>query len=177
MAIGVGSLIGGALKVGSSILGGIKQRRAAKRQQARLNEQMEENQNWYDRAYNEDVTQRADAQRLITLTQNAMRKNNQAAAGAAAVAGGTTESVAAARAANNQAVADTVSQIAADAADRKDAIQQQYMANKQGLIGQMNAVDARTARQTAAAVQGAAGVAGDIADNLNDELGYIGKKK
>ena len=177
MAIGIGSLIGGALKVGSSIIGGIKQKKAAKRQQSRINELMQENQNWYDRAYNEDETQRADAQRLITMTQDAMRRNNQAEAGMAAVAGGTTESIAAAKAANNQAIADTVSQIAADAAGRKNAIEQQYMATKRGLIGDLNDIDTHTARQTASAVRNSAGVAAEIAGNLNDELGYIGKKR
>ena len=177
MAIGIGSLIGAGLKVGSAIFGGIKQRRAAKNMQARVKKQLKENEDWYNRRYNEDATQRADAQRLITLTQDAMRRSNQAAAGAAAVTGGTTESVAAAKAASNQAMADTTSQIAADAEARKDAIEQQYMANKANLNEQLNQIDLMKAHNTAQAVQLGMGGIGDMSSELNDTLGYIGKKK
>jgi hypothetical protein len=174
MEIGVGSLIGGALKLGSNIFGNVKQRKAAKRQQARLKGLMQDNEDWFNRAYNEDVTQRADAQRLITLTQEAMRRNNQAASGTSAVMGGTTESVAAAKAANNQMMGDAISQIAADAASRKDAIESQYMSNKQALTGDLNAMDVQQMKQIAKGVQKAEGYADKIS-NLNDELGYIGK--
>lgn len=111
---------------------------------------MKENQDWYNRRYNEDYTQRADAQRLLTMTQDAMRRNNQASAGTAAVMGGTTESVAAAKAANNQVMADTVSQIAADAANQKNAIEQQYMATKANLVGQLNKTDDKRMKNAAA---------------------------
>ena len=166
----VGALIGGALKLGANIVGGIKQRKFRKQQENRINQQMQENQDWYDRAYNEDVTQRADALRLITMTQDAMRRNNQAAAGQAAVAGGTTESVAAARAANNEMLGDTVSQIAADAASRKDAIQQQYMANKAGLVGDLNDLDAQAMRNAAAGARSVGNIASSIGENLYDVL-------
>jgi hypothetical protein len=174
MAIGIGSAIGAGLKVGGAILGGIAQSKAAKKQQKRLQQQMKENQDWYDRRYNEDFTQRADAQRLLTMTQDAMRRNNQASAGTAAVMGGSTESVAAAKAANNQVMADTVSQIAADAANQKNAIEQQYMANKSNIITQMNEADAAKGAAIAGAVQGVANAADSIAGGLND-LGSIGK--
>jgi hypothetical protein len=175
MAIGIGSLIGAGLKVGSAIFGGIKQRKAAKRQEARVNQMKRENEDWFNRRYNEDATQRADAQRLITLTQDAMRRSNQAAAGTAAVMGGTTESIAAAKAASNQAMADTTSQIAASAEARKDAIEQQYMANKANLNEQLNQIDTKKAQNTAQAVQSGIGAVGDMLGDLNDTLGYIGK--
>ena len=122
----LGSIIGGAMKAIGSIGGGIAARKAAREVNKRLKQQLEDNQDWYDRRYNEDATQFADAQRLLTMTEESIRNRNRQAAGAAAVMGGTNESVAAAKAANNAALTDTVAQIAANAANRqsKSLIQQ-----------------------------------------------------
>lgn len=169
--IGIGSLIVGAVKAGARIYGGIKQKKAANRQKKRIQELQNDNEDWFNRRYNEDTTQRADAQRLITLTQEAMRRNNRALEGQASVAGATTESVAAAKAANNQMVGDTVSQIAANTANRKDAIEQQYMSNKQALAQELNALDNRQARNTASAVRGTTNEIAPMAENLNKVFG------
>lgn len=91
-----------------------------------LQAQKKANQDWYDRRYNEDATQRADAQRILTMTEESIKNRNRQAAGAQAVMGGTEESVAAAKAANNQALADATSQIAVNADARKDQIEQTY---------------------------------------------------
>lgn len=159
----IGSIVGGAMKLVGGIAGGIAARKAAREQSKRLNQQMEENQDWFDRRYNEDATQRADAQRLITMTEEAIKNRNRQAAGTAAVMGGTTESVAAAKAANNQALTDTVSQIAADAANRKDNIENQYMANKANIVAQQNAVSAQKAQGITDAMGNVFNTAGDIA--------------
>lgn len=159
----IGSIIGGAMKVAGSIAGGISAAKAAREQKRRINQQLEENQDWFDRRYNEDATQRADAQRLLTMTEERIKNRNRQAAGAAAVMGGTTESVAAAKAANNAALTDTVSQIAADAADRKDAIEQQYHSNKAGLNQQLNQMSQKKARNITGAISGVANAAADIA--------------
>lgn len=91
-----------------------------KRVKENIQAQQQANQNWYDRRYNEDATQRADAQRILTQTEESIRNRNRQAAGAQAVMGGTDESVAAAKAANAQALADATSQIAVNADNRKD---------------------------------------------------------
>ena len=77
----IGSSIGGALGIGASIFGGISASKAMKNVKKNLESQMKENQDWYDRRYNEDATQRADAQRILTITNENIRKRNQAAAG------------------------------------------------------------------------------------------------
>ena len=82
------------MKLGGSIFGGIKARREAKKQQKMLDAQKAENQAWYNRRYNEDGTQRADAQRLLTNTQDLLRRQTKAAQGANAVTGASTEAVA-----------------------------------------------------------------------------------
>lgn len=159
----IGGIIGGAMNIGASIFGGIKQAKAMKKVKKNLDNQMQENQNWYDRRYNEDATQRADAQRLITMTEESIKSRNKQAAGTAAVMGGTDESVAAAKAANNGALADTMSQIAANADARKDAIESQYMERKEGLNSQLNDIELKKAQNISQAVQGVASAAGDIA--------------
>ena len=164
--VGLGSLIGGALKIGGTIFGGIKQAKAMKKVQKNLQNQMAENQNWYDRRYNEDATQRADAQRLITMTEESTKNRNKQAAGSAAVMGGTEESVAAAKAANNGALADTMSQIAVNAEQRKDAIEGQYMERKAGINQQLNDLEIKKAEEISKGVQSVGAAAGDIAGAL-----------
>lgn len=158
----IGSIVGGAMKIGSAIFGGIKQAKAAKNVQENLRNQMKENQEWYDRRYNEDATQRADAQRLITMTEESIRNRNRQAAGTQAVMGGTNESVAAAKQANNAALSDTMSQISAAAGQRKDAIEQQYQQRKDSLNQQLAEVEMQKAKNISDAVAGAASAARDI---------------
>ena len=106
---GLGSLIGGAMKIGGSIFGGYKASQAMKQVRKNLDNQLRENQDWYDRRYNEDATQRADAQRMLAMTNQAIKERNKAAAGTQAVMGGTEESVAATKAANANALSDMAS--------------------------------------------------------------------
>lgn len=167
--VGIGSLVGSAMKLAGAIGGGIAARKAAREQSKRLDQQMQENQDWYDRRYNEDATQRADAQRLLTMTEEAIKNRNRQAASAAAVMGGTTESVAAAKAANNAALADTVSQIAADAASRKDAIEGQYMANKGNIVAQQNAVSNARAKAITDQIANVSNTAGGIAEMFDKD--------
>ncbi len=159
----IGSLIGGAMKIGGGIFGGIKASKAMKKVKANLNNQMKENQNWYDRRYNEDSTQRADAQRILTMTQDSIRKRNQAAAGSQAVMGGTDEALAAERAANNAAMADATSQIAVAGEARKDNIEQQYLNTKANLNSQLNDLEQKKANAISQAVLGVANAGGGLA--------------
>lgn len=141
----IGSIIGGALKIGSSIFGGISASKAIKKVKNNLQDQQRANQDWYDQRYNEDATQRADAQRILTQTQEAIRKRNQQSAGAQAVMGGTEESVAAAKAANNQALADATAQIAVEGERRKDAIEQTFQNRDAHLQAQLNNMEVNKA--------------------------------
>lgn len=147
-------LIGSALGAVGSIFGGIAASKAAKKAKENVEAQQRENRDWYDRRYNEDATQRADAQRILTLTEDNIRRRNRAAAGAQAVAGGTEESVAAAKAANNQALADAAAQIAVAGEQRKGAIEGQYRQSDAALRQQLNNIETGRANAIASAVQG-----------------------
>lgn len=150
----LGSAIGGALGIGASIFGGISASKAMKKVKKNLEGQMKENQDWYDRRYNEDATQRADAQRILTMTNDNIRQRNRAAAGTQAVMGGTEESVAAAKAANNQALAEATSQIVVNGERRKDQIEGQYMQTKDALNEKLNNMEIGKAEALSQAVQG-----------------------
>ncbi len=158
-----GSAIGGALGIGGAIFGGISASKAMKRAKKMVEEQKKENQDWYNRRYNEDSTQRADAQRILTQTNEAIRQRNQAAAGSAAVMGGTEESVAATKAANAQAIADATSQIAVNGERRKDQIESQYMQTKADLNQQLQNLEIGKANAVSQAVQGVAQAGSNMA--------------
>lgn len=158
----IGSAIGGTLGVGASIFGGISASKAMNKVKNNLESQARENQSWYDRRYNEDATQRADAQRILTITNENIKQRNRQAAGAQAVMGGTEESVAAAKAANNQALTDAVSQIAVNGERRKDQIEGQYMHDKANLDDKLNNMEQAKAGAISQAVQGVAQVGSEI---------------
>lgn len=155
-------LIGSAIGAAGSIFGGISASKAMKRAKRNVEAQRKKNQDWYDRRYNEDATQRADAQRILTQTEESIKQRNKASAGSAAVMGGTDESVAAAKAANNQALADATSQIAAQADARKDNIEATYMANDNAFVEQLNQIEQGKAQEISGAVQGVANAAASM---------------
>ena len=155
-------LIGSAIGAVGSIFGGIKASKAMKKAKRNVEAQRQKNQDWYDRRYNEDATQRADAQRILTQTEESIKQRNKAAAGSAAVMGGTDESVAAVKEANNKTLADVTSQIAADAETRKDNIEATYLQNDNALAEQINAIEQGKAQAIGQAVQGVASAAGNM---------------
>lgn len=159
----IGSIAGGALGAAGSIFGGISASKAMRRVKKNLQAQKEANQNWYDRRYNEDATQRADAQRILTQTEESIRNRNRQAAGAQAVMGGTDESTAAAKAANAQALADATSQIAAGAENRKDQIEQTYQQRDSQINEALNNLEINKAKAISQAVQGVAKAGAGIA--------------
>ena len=159
----IGSIAGGALGAAGSIFGGISASKAMRRVKKNLQAQKEANQNWYDRRYNEDATQRADAQRILTQTEESIRNRNRQAAGAQAVMGGTDESTAAAKAANAQALADATSQIAAGAENRKDQIEQTYQQRDSQINEALNNLEINKAQAISQAVKGVAKAGAGIA--------------
>lgn len=166
----IGAIVGAGLSAIGSIAGGIASARAGKKQKEFIEQQQQKNQNWYDRRYNEDPTQRADAQRIITKTQDYLKRNNQAVAGAAAVGGATDEAVAQAKEQANKVLADTTSQIAANNEARKDKIEAAYMGNDAAYAEQLAEIEAQRSANIGKAIGGVASAAGSMVgafDGLN----------
>ena len=138
----LGGIIGGAAGALGGIFGGISKNKMLKKMRNMINEQKRENQDWYDRRYNEDATQRADAQAMLTQTAEMIRQRNQSSAGSAAVMGGTEESVAATKEANAKALSDATSKIAVAGAQRKDEIESQYREKQQELDEKLREIEA-----------------------------------
>lgn len=150
-----------------SIFGGLRRSKAAKRARRETEAQRKRNQDWFDRRWNEDGTQRADAQRLLSLTEDSIRNRNRAAAGAQAVMGGTDESLAATKAANSKALSDAASAINAQADNRKDAIERQYREADEGYSEDLRDIENERAKSIGQATQGVIGAAGDIATAID----------
>lgn len=155
--------MGAGLSAVGSIFGGISASKAMKKVKANLQEQKQENEAWYNRRFNEDATQRADAQRILAKTEESIRARNRQTAGVQAVTGGTEESVAAAKAANNEALAEAASQIAVAGDNRKDEIEQAFRQRDAQLDSDLNDMEIKKAHNTAAAVQGVTSAGATIA--------------
>ncbi len=129
----LGGIIGGVGGAFSSIFGGIGRNRALQKQMDMIKDERKKNRSWFDRRYNEDATQRADAVLAAERAREFLRTRNRQAAGTAAVMGGTEESVAAQKAQANDVLADTTSKIAAAGANRQDRIEGEYLQREQQL--------------------------------------------
>ncbi len=168
----IGAIVGAAASLGSTIFGGISNARNARRQKRALEREQRENENWFNRRYYEDATQRADAKRLLTRTEDAIKRRNQEAEGVQSVIGGTEENVAAAREQNAKALSDATSSIAAQAEARKDSIEDAYRQQQHNITREQNQALAQKNANTAAAVSGAIKTAGNIAsavESIHDE--------
>ena len=162
----IGGAIGAGIGAAASIYGGVKASQAMKKLKANLEQQRRDNQDWYDRRYNEDATQRADAQRILTQTEEAFRNRNRQAQGTAAVMGGTEESVASTKAANAQALSDAASKIDVAAEARKDNIEEQYQNTDRNLQSQLNNLQMQKAKNVQQAANGVADAASNFAGLL-----------
>jgi hypothetical protein len=159
-----------ATRLGGNIASNAIARRREKRKIKSLQKQRAENKQWYDQRYNEDATQRADAQALLNTTLQSVRERNRAAAGKQAVMGGTDESVAATKEQGNQLMADAVSQINSEAANRKDDIEQQYRATDTQLQADINDVRDQRSARIGKSVVGYANTAADMMENAQGFL-------
>ena len=174
----IGAIAGGLLSLGSSIWGGIQANRAAKNAQDELNSQRKANEDWYQRKYNEDYTQSAEAQAAMAKAREMASEQMKAARGASAVMGGTEAGVAAQQQAANSMLADTMSNIASNATARKDAVESQYMAQEAALSQQQqNVYNQQAANSTAAAnagMQAGMGILGaDAQSYMNNGYGLF----
>lgn len=69
----IGGIASAAMKIGSGIFGGIKAVKEAKKQKEMVEQSKRENEAWFNRRYNEDATQRADAQRMLTYVNDSIK--------------------------------------------------------------------------------------------------------
>lgn len=157
----VGTLIGAAAQVGSSIYGAIKSSQANKRAEKLLQNQRDENQKWYDQKMSEDYSQRTDVQNVLRKQRELLQDQYKRARATNVVAGGTDESLALQQQAANDAMGDTMADIAANADTYKEGVENQYRTqdaalNQQQIANEQNRAQtiANAAGQVGSAVSG-----------------------
>ena len=164
----VGALIGAAAQVGSSIYGAIKSSQAGRRAEQLLRNQREENEKWYNTRMAEDYTRRADIQNVLRKQREMFQEQYQRARATNVVAGGTDESLALQQAQANETMGETMANVAAQAANYKEGIEQQYRTQDAALNQQQIAVEQNTAQQIAnAAGQMGSAVSGMVTGGVN----------
>ena len=146
------TLLSTAGKVAGSVFGGYQASKAMRRVRAMLKEQQRDNQNWYDRRMNQDFGQTAEAQDAMRRTREYAEELSRRADGARAVNGGTEESGITAKAQATKMVGDTAAAIAASGTQAKDAIEQQYLVNRQALKTSEAELEKEKAREIAKAL-------------------------
>lgn len=156
----------GLLGIAGSIVGGYQSRKKMRQAKRMIQAEKDKNQAWYERRYNEDSTQRADAQRLLEMTRKGIEERNKQAQGISAVMGGDDAAIAAAQERNNASVADVMSSINAQGEARKANIEQQYQARDAELSGQQIGMK----QQEAAATAKAWTEAGNALDKMGEQL-------
>lgn len=158
----VGAIIGTAAQVGSSIYGAIKSSQANKRAEQFLQNQRDENKKWYDQKMAEDYTQRSDSQNILRKQRELLQEQYQRARATNLVAGGTDESLALQQAAANDAMGDTMADIAANASAYKEGVEDQYRAQEAALKQQQITNEQNRAQ----AIANAAGQVGSAVSGL-----------
>lgn len=132
----VGAAIGAAAQVGSSIYGAIKSSQANKKAMDILKAQKDENKKWYEERMGEDYLQRADVQNVLRKQRELLGEQYKRARATNVVAGGTDESLAMQQQAANEIMGDTMGNIAAQSADYKEAVENQYRTTDAALAQQ-----------------------------------------
>ena len=166
----VGSIIGAAAQIGSSIYGAIKSSQANKRAEELLQNQRDKNQKWYDQKMAEDYTQRTDVQNVLRKQRELLQEQYQRARATNLVAGGTDESLALQQAAANDAMGDTMADIAANAASYKEGVENQFRTQDAALNQQQIGIEQGKAQ----AIANAAGQVGSAVSGLM--TGAVGEK-
>lgn len=165
-----GALIGAGVSLLSSVIGGAQASIYAEKAEKELKSQRQLNEDWYRRRYNEDYTQTAEAQRLMTQAKDLAKEQIQSAIGRQAVMGGTTE-VDNARKQAGDIVSDTFVDLAVEGSRRKDAIESQYLQRDAQFSKQyQDMYNQRAASSTAAANQGMQAGMGLLGADLNSHM-------
>lgn len=128
--------IGGAVAaLGSTIYGAIKSKNYNDKMRALIQQQRDDNKRWYESSRAEDYTQRTDAQAVLNKQRELLEEQSRQARATNVVSGGTDQAEALQMAAANKSLSDTMSKIAAQAAQAKDADEQQYRNTDAELTG------------------------------------------
>lgn len=134
------------MQIGGAAMSAIAGARAYRRQMNNLRKQERENQNWYDRRYNENATERADSVALNEQAKQHFAERMAQHQGTAAVMGGTNAQLAAEKNAEAAGYAGMQAQRQQMADRRKDTIENTFLANKSNIQNKMLEMEAQRAQ-------------------------------
>ena len=154
----VGAIIGAAAQVGSSIYGAIKSSQANQRAMDLLKARKDENKKWYEEKMAEDYMQRPDVQNALRKHKDLLGEQLKRSRATNIVAGGTDESLALGQQAAMESLGETTADIAAQSADYKEAVENQYRTTDAALDQQEMGIH-QTQAQTIANAAGQVGKA------------------
>lgn len=160
------SAITGGLGLAQSIFGGIKAAKEAKKQQRVIGQEQAKNEAWYNKNYHQDYMDRADAKAQMKRVEDFMNRRNKMAEASAAVTGATPEAVLAQKEQSNDALAQTVGNIAQNADAYKDQVQARY-------DDKANALTQAQLGQSQMSEQGAANMAAGGINMMGSALGGL----
>lgn len=167
----IGTLIGLAGGLASSIIGGSQQAKAARKQQHQIEQQRAREDAWYNRNYYENYVNSAEAQAAIKRVEDTLRRRNQQAQAQAAITGATPEQALAQQANDQQMMGDVVSNLAARGDARRRDVDAQHQARMAG-------IEAQQAQQYALNEQGGAQLMANGGSLIGSALSLIeGNKK
>ena len=118
--------------IGTSIASGVIASNAAKEAKQEHIQKMGMLDNWFNKQYYSDITQRTDIQNMLRILQENQEKTAKRDEALAAITGATAESQLAAQESRNKSYADALAEIASNASTLKDTYLQNYMAQKMG---------------------------------------------
>lgn len=171
------------MALGSSIYGAIASSKLNKKAQKLIQQQRDDNRAWYNARMSEDYTQRSDAQAVINKQRELLNEQYRNASATNVVSGGTDEALALQKAAANDAMAQTMSDIASEASEYKNNVEKQYRAQDAALNQQQAQIAADQAKASAQAasqtvnaglnLMGAGMMNGNGIINSNDATGRL----
>lgn len=167
--------------VASSLFGGAKARREAKKAERERKYRAAAEKAWYDKEYNTDYIDTKAGQNLMRRAQEVQDSYIRKADGAAAVGGGTAAATAMAKEAANKTMGDTIANIGAKDTARKQQVADAHFQHQIGQSQDREQAAMQTAQNTSEAAQNMSnalfkagvtqlGSEPKVAKSLNDSL-------
>ena len=158
-------IIGGVASLGAAIYGGIKSGKYNRKAEQLIQNQRDDNKRWFDIKMSQDYTQRSDVQAAIKRQRELLDEQYKRAKATNAVMGGTDEALALQKQAANESLSNTMTDVASQASEYKEGVENQYRHQDAAL----NQQQAQNYQQMAAATAQAASQA------VNKGLGMVGQ--
>ena len=153
---------GAAVGAAGNIVGAFGAGAAARRQRQRVEGQLRENEDLFNKDYYQDYSQRSDAQHLLNNMKEFSKSRYRVADNTAVITGASPEAAALQKKDATEALGNAVANLSASADAQKESVKDRYLDAKSALNQQMGQLD----QQQGAAWSGLAEQAGALGGAL-----------